>query len=296
MKRLLLGAITALAFLFGFASCSGDLHDEPMPVREPVTIEGASWYFVDIAVWGDSDGSQEGLIVNNNNKGLQTDNTKLPTFKAANGGVFYYTYNGVNNGYLNDSYQEDNPSFKPEPGKIRIYVYTAIDEPCLHHWGDLCSETAWPGTRMIKVGEVAKTEVTKTMTIKTVKVTDLPDSFNGKEVSFVGGFNNFGNPSEYKKIIKDNTFEYTFDPALEISVKGIVDEPTTTDIKIASTDWKQQICSLSGDNEKIAVIDGAKNITITGVAVKTDVNDWGTPDDLSDDGLNALTLFSISYN
>ena len=47
--------------------------------------------------------------------------------------------------------------------------------------------------------------------------------------------------------------------------------------------------------EKIAIIDGAENVVITGVVKDTSINNWGTPNDTSDDGLNAKTLFSIKY-
>ena len=48
-------------------------------------------------------------------------------------------------------------------------------------------------------------------------------------------------------------------------------------------------------NEKIAIIDGAENVVITGVVKDNSINNWGTPNDTSDDGLNAKTLFSIKY-
>ncbi len=37
MKKLITGAVAALALLFGFASCSGDLHDDE---KNPIDLSG----------------------------------------------------------------------------------------------------------------------------------------------------------------------------------------------------------------------------------------------------------------
>ena len=50
MRKLLTSIIAATALLFGFVSCSGDLHDLEEPKHEPVTIADASWYYYDITV------------------------------------------------------------------------------------------------------------------------------------------------------------------------------------------------------------------------------------------------------
>lgn len=302
MKKLLISIITATALLFGFASCSGDLHDLEVPKHEPVTIADASWYYYDITVYGDNDG-KTGKFILNGSAGQSTD-TAMPSFEAKKGGVFYFTANTANKNAdkkyeLLTSYQEDNPVFTPVPGKVRFYIYTNETACNFYCFGNDDSfesmDGSWPGLAMVKDGEVAKVETTKKMSIASIRIEGLPDSFNGKELSFVGTYNSFANPSNYKATVSGNVFEYTFASGLEISGKGPADEVTYSQIKIATSDWKLAICSLKGENEKIAIIDGAENVVITGVVKGTSINDWGTPGDSSDDGLNAKTLFSIKY-
>lgn len=302
MKKLLTSIIAATALLFGFVSCSGDLHDLEEPKHEPVTIADASWYYYDITVYGDN--KDTGKFILNNGSGGQSTDTAMPSFEAKKGGVFYFTADKTKlpdgkKYELLTSYQEDNPAYKPEPGKVRFYIYTN-ESPCNFYCfgNDDSFETmdgSWPGSAMIKDGEVAKVETTKKMSIASIRIEGLPDSFNGKELSFVGTYNSFANPSNYKATVSDNVFEYTFASGLEISGKGPADEVTYSQIKIATSDWKLAICSLAGENEKIAIIDGAKNVVITGVVKETSINNWGTPADPTDDGLNAKTLFSIKY-
>lgn len=301
MKKLLISIIAATALLFGFASCSGDLHDLEVPKHEPVTIADASWYYYDITVYGDNDGATGKLIVNGDTK--QSTDTAMPAFTAKDGGVFYFTADksktDADGKYsLLTSYQTDNPAYTAVPGTVRFYVYTNETSCNFYYWNNsnaFAGSAGWPGSAMIKDGEVAKVETTKKMSIASIRIEGLPDSFNGKELSFVGTYNSFANPSNYKATVSGNVFEYTFASGLEISGKGPADEVTYSQIKIATSDWKLAICSLAGVNEDIAIIDGAKNVVITGVVKDTSINNWGTPNDTSDDGLNAKTLFSIKY-
>ena len=301
MKKLLISIITATALLFGFASCSGDLHDLEVPKHEPVTIADASWYYYDITVYGDNDGNTGKFIVNGDTK--QSTDTAMPAFTAKDGGAFYFTADksktDADGKYsLLTSYQTDNPAYTAKPGTVRFYVYTNETSCNFYYWDNanaFAGSAGWPGSAMTKDGEVAKVETTKKMSIASIRIEGLPDKFNGKELSFVGTYNSFANPSKYKAIVSGNVFEYTFDSGLEISGKGAADEVTYSEIKIATSDWKLAICSLEGENEKIAIIDGAENVVITGVVKSSSINEWGTPLDPSDDGLNAKTLFSIKY-
>ena len=301
MKKLLTSIIAATALLFGFVSCSGDLHDLEEPKHEPVTIADASWYYYDITVYGDNDGKTGKFIVNGDTK--QSTDTAMPAFKAKDGRVFYFTADksktDADGKYsLLTSYQTDNPAYTAKPGTVRFYVYTNETSCNFYYWDNanaFAGSAGWPGSAMTKDGEVAKVETTKKMSIASIRIEGLPNEFNGKELSFVGTYNSFANPSKYKAIVSGNVFEYTFDSGLEISGKGAADEVTYSEIKIATSDWKLAICSLEGENEKIAIIDGAENVVITGVVKDTSTNNWGTPNDTSDDGINAKTLFSIKY-
>ena len=87
MKKLL-SVFAAAAMLFGFASCSGDLHDKEVVLPVPVTIEDASWYYYDITVYGDN--TSTGNFILNGSAGQSLD-TAMPSFEAKKGGVFYFT-------------------------------------------------------------------------------------------------------------------------------------------------------------------------------------------------------------
>ena len=217
MKKLLISIIAATALLFGFASCSGDLHDLEVPKHEPVTIADASWYYYDITVYGDNDGATGKLIVNGDTK--QSTDTAMPAFTAKDGGVFYFTADksktDADGKYsLLTSYQTDNPAYTAVPGTVRFYVYTNETSCNFYYWDNsnaFAGSAGWPGSAMTKDGEVAKVETTKKMSIASIRIEDLPDAFNGKELSFVGTFNSFTNPSDYKATVSNNVFEYTFD-------------------------------------------------------------------------------------
>ena len=77
MKKLIISAITAAALLFGFASCSGDLHDDE---KGGASQGSGSWYYISA---GTPDGAPT-IIFNNANK--QTAN--LANTKSS-GNVFF---------------------------------------------------------------------------------------------------------------------------------------------------------------------------------------------------------------
>lgn len=113
MKKLITSAVAALALLFGFVSCSGDLHDAEMPKHEPVTIDGAAWYYYDLTVSGDNDG-KSGKFILNGSSGQSVD-TFMPVFDA-NGGAIYFTADvakkDADGKYeVLTSYQTDNPDY-----------------------------------------------------------------------------------------------------------------------------------------------------------------------------------------
>ena len=160
MKKLLISIITATALLFGFASCSGDLHDLEVPKHEPVTIADASWYYYDITVYGDNDGNTGKFIVNGDTK--QSTDTAMPAFTAKDGGAFYFTADksktDADGKYsLLTSYQTDNPAYTAKPGTVRFYVYTNETSCNFYCFGNDDSfesmDGSWPGSAMTKIGK-----------------------------------------------------------------------------------------------------------------------------------------------
>jgi hypothetical protein len=168
MKKIILTALTVL-MIFGLVGCSGVLHNTPAPVQEAVKIDGASWYSYDITVWGNNDPADEkpsNIIINDNGKGKQTVDTKLPAFEASKGGVAYYTLDAtkpLKDGKfeLNVAYQDDNPAYTAKPGVLRVYVYTNLENPTIYIWDDAdCpfeKSSAWPGSPIALAGVEAGT-------------------------------------------------------------------------------------------------------------------------------------------
>lgn len=159
MKKLITSAVAALALLFGFASCSGDLHDEEMPKHEPVTIDGAAWYYYDITVYGDNDG-KSGKFILNGSEGQSVD-TIMPEFAAKDGGALYFTADATKKNAdgkyeLLTSYQTDNPTYTATPGTIRFYIYTneiSCNFYCFDNDNSFKTmDGKWPGQGMSKIG------------------------------------------------------------------------------------------------------------------------------------------------
>lgn len=159
MKKLITSAVAALALLFGFASCSGDLHDAEMPKHEPVKIDGAAWYYYDITVYGDNDG-KSGKFILNGSAGQSVD-TIMPEFTAKAGAVVYFTADvakkDADKKYeLLTSYQTDNPAYTATPGTIRFYIYTNETSPNFYCFGNdnafATMDGSWPGKAMTKIG------------------------------------------------------------------------------------------------------------------------------------------------
>lgn len=182
MKKIILAALTVL-MMFGLVSCSGVLHDTPVPKNEPVKIDDASWYYYDITIWGDNTDKAQ-IIINDGDK-LQSGDTKLPAYKASEGAVFYYTMDKANK-ELKVSYQKDEPEYTAKPGVVRIYVYTNITTPTAYYWDGAFAGPTWPGKAINKVGAVVVPTYDATATLASITITGLPSELNGKTVYLTG--------------------------------------------------------------------------------------------------------------
>lgn len=278
MKKLITSAVAALALLFGFASCSGDLHDAEMPKHEPVTIDGAAWYYYDITVYGDNDG-ESGKFILNGSAGQSVD-TIMPKFAAKDGGAVYFTAdaakkNADNKYELLTSYQTDNPAYTATPGTIRFYIYTN-ETGCKFYTFDggnaFTGSAGWPGNAMTKDGEVAKQTYDAKAKLKSITVTGLPDDLNGKEIYLTGNPFGWAQPGEgdSKKVtISDNKISLT-DLNIELSVSGVeVGKLGVQEMKFAAAGWtKPEVTAAEGKNFKIIVENGA-DVNLVGVYTGT---------------------------
>ena len=278
MKKLLTSIIAATALLFGFVSCSGDLHDLEEPKHEPVTIADASWYYYDITVYGDNNGKTGKFIVNGDTK--QSTDTAMPAFTAKDGGVFYFTADksktDAEGKYsLLTSYQTDNPAYTAVPGTVRFYVYTNETSCNFYYWDNsnaFAGSAGWPGNSMTKAGEVAKETYDASATLKSITITGLPEALNGKEVYLTGNPMGWAEPGTEKTVkvtVSGNKISLT-GLNIELSAKGVfVGQIGSEEMKFASSGWtKPEITAANGSNFKIAVIDGAE-IDLVGVYTGT---------------------------
>lgn len=272
MKKLLTSIIAATALLFGFVSCSGDLHDLEEPKHEPVTIADASWYYYDITVYGDN--TSTGNFILNGSAGQSTD-TAMPSFEAKKGGVFYFTANTANKNAdkkyeLLTSYQEDNPVFTPVPGKVRFYIYTNESACNFYCFGNDDSfesmDGSWPGFAMVKDGEVAVENYDATMQIASITVTGIPAEYQSLTLYSVGDLvGGWSFAESNKSVISGDKLTITYATPLTVTATGPVESIPSKGFKIATSDWKKQISnSIAGGNVDISVLNG-KKVDLIGV-------------------------------
>lgn len=277
MKKLITSAVAALALLFGFASCSGDLHDAEMPKHEPVTIDGAAWYYYDITVYGDNNGESGKFILNGSAR--QSVDTIMPKFAVKAGGAVYFTAdiakkNADDKYELLTSYQTDNPAYTAKPGTIRFYIYTNEKNPnfyCFDNNDAFVGSPAWPGSPMSRLGEAAAIDYK--MTLKKVIVKNLPAELNGKTVGYRGGLvdSGWGFKSENSGVIKNGTVEVPVDK--EYVVSSNTGYASTSEFKIADDAWGTSIGKGFDDgndaaNVSLLLVDGA-TVNIVGYYVET---------------------------
>lgn len=280
MKKLITSAVAALALLFGFASCSGDLHDAEMPKHEPVTIDGAAWYVYDLTVYGDNAGdAKTGKFILNGSSGQSVD-TDMLEFTAKAGGVFYFTADvskkDADGKYtLLTSYQSDKPVHKAVPGTVRFYIYTNETACKFYCFGNdnafKSMEGSWPGSPMSKLGEAAAIEYK--MTLKKVIVKNLPAELDGKTVGYRGGLvdSGWGFKSENSGVIKNGTVEVPVDK--EYVVSSNTGYASTSEFKIADDAWGTSIgkgfdSGNDAANVSLLMVDGA-TVNIVGYYVET---------------------------
>ena len=270
MKKLL-SVFAAAAMLFGFASCSGDLHDKEVVLPVPVTIEDASWYYYDITVYGDN--TSTGNFILNGSAGQQSSDTAMPSFEAKKGGVFYFTADKTklaDGKYeLLTSYQEDNPAYTPVPGKVRFYIYTnetGCNFYCFGNDESFAGSASWPGLAMVKDGEVAVENYDATMQIASITVTGIPAEYQSLTLYSVGDLVGGWSFAESNKgNISGDKLTITYATPLTVTATGPVESIPSKDFKISTDGWAKQISnSTTGGNVSISVLNG-KKVDVIGV-------------------------------
>ena len=281
MKKLL-SVFAAAAMLFGFASCSGDLHDKEVVLPVPVTIEDASWYYYDITVYGDN--TSTGNFILNGSAGQSLD-TVMPSFEAKKGGVFYFTADKTklaDGKYeLLTSYQEDNPAYTPVPGIVRFYIYTnesACKFYCFGNDESFAGSSAWPGLAMVKDGEVAVENYDATMQIASITVTGIPAEYQSLTLYSVGDLvGGWSFVDSNKAVISGDKLAITYATPLTVTATGPVESIPSKDFKIATDGWKNAITNetAADANVSISVLNG-KKVAIIGTVNDQKCDDFAT--------------------
>ena len=261
MKKLILSAITALAFLFGFASCSGDLHDSV--VIDPNAMEGYWSYSVFDASQATS--GSVGVIVSVKMGTTQSGAFGSPDFviPATAGSVQAIIWDGSAGSDLSVSTRTDCPSLESlgvtlQSNEFAIIVFTKTATCDLWVYDSEDSDAnlsggTWPG-----VSTTATVAVEKPSTVSitpTVIATGLPEELNGTTLYFTGNFNGWAPPGEEGSIecIVSNGSVSVLLPSMEIEAEG---EGFALAGKFASSGWsKPEICSVNdkGEGADIAV-------------------------------------------
>ena len=257
MKKLL-SVFAAAAMLFGFASCSGDLHDDVK--IDPNAMKGYWSYRVLSAA--DVAPSGEVAVIANCDAG-QTGAYGSPDFKvpATAGTVNYLVWDGIGGTNFTVSGRTDAPTIDLGDGEFGICVFTPYVTVNLYCYGGEGTDDVWPGVETTATVEVEMVKVV--INDATVTAKELPDALNGKTLYFTGAFNNWTTPGDAGTIegtvtngsititLPELSGEFAPGAAQEIIVEG----------KFASTGWS--VPEIAGSvNSKGDGIDNVK-VTIT---------------------------------
>ena len=141
MKKLL-SVFAAVAMLFSFASCSGDLHDDVK--IDPNAMKGYWSYRVLSAA--DVAPSGEVAVIANCDAG-QTGACGSPDFKvpATAGTVNYLVWDGIGGTNFTVSGRTDAPTIDLGDGEFGICVFTPYVTVNLYCYGGEGTDDAWPG-------------------------------------------------------------------------------------------------------------------------------------------------------
>ena len=141
MKKLL-SVFAAVAMLFGFASCSGDLHDDVK--IDPNAMKGYWSYRVLSAA--DVAPSGEVAVIANCDAG-QTGAYGSPDFKvpATAGTVNYLVWDGIGGTNFTVSGRTDAPTIVLGDGEFGICVFTPYVTVNLYCYGGEGTDDVWPG-------------------------------------------------------------------------------------------------------------------------------------------------------
>ena len=274
MKKLLLSAITALAFLFGFASCSGDLHDAQIIDLTGYCIIGSvleaqgpgGWEANGKAplVYNEADGTYSATATatgtGQNSKGDKGDAFAIIQIGDSSWATAYRLAQPKSEG-------DSAPVFAADGGTCQVYQGQSAD--CMvipgTEEGDKINILVKPSTTYIEV----------TVTLEKGAAPALPTPYLLDGYYLVGctaiGFNNFSFSSD--NLIWGANIDKTSGDV--VYVKDFSYTPCSDDwhenaeaaVKLSTSDWKNSFgkTALSVGNDFVALEESEDNILVSGL-------------------------------
>lgn len=161
MKKLITSAVAALALLFGFASCSGDLHDDVFV--DPNAMQG-NWFYKVIDIPATSESIN--IIFSDG-----TNQTKdITGVKPTGGSVAYLWASKTREDTAVESKRTDCPdkSSLGGEGKLVVYCFSNASKVNIWAWDGDANFTGgtWPGLEMSTDAEIKIEKVNVSLTFK----------------------------------------------------------------------------------------------------------------------------------
>ena len=249
MKKLL-SVFAAVAMLFGFASCSGDLHDDVK--IDPNAMKGYWSYRVLSAA--DVAPSGEVAVIANCDAG-QTGAYGSPDFKvpATAGTINYLVWDGINGTDFTVSGRTDAPTIDLGDGEFGICVFTPYVTVNLYCYGGEGTDDAWPGV------EATATAVAQPVSYYVSAVKLVGYEMQGSAIYALEGWvpgNDWGEGSPNKTSVaeSDGSYLITFDTPAKME---------TTDLDLPNATIKVQIIDFIDETNFWAVgnkVEGGSNV------------------------------------
>lgn len=164
MKKLITSAVAALALLFGFVSCSGDLHDDVFV--DPNAMEG-NWFYTAIDISALPETSKTiNIIFNDGTNQTKTIEDVNPTA----GSVAYLWASKTKEDIAAESKRTDCPdkSSLGGEGKLVVYCFSNASKVNIWAWAGNANFTGgtWPGLSMTTDAEIKIENVKVSLTFK----------------------------------------------------------------------------------------------------------------------------------
>lgn len=249
MKKLL-SVFAAVAMLFGFASCSGDLHDDVK--IDPNAMKGYWSYRVLSAA--DVAPSGEVAVIANCDAG-QTGAYGSPDFKvpATAGTVNYLVWDGIGGTNFTVSGRTDAPTIDLGDGEFGICVFTPYVTVNLYCYGGEGTDDAWPGV------EATATAVAQPVSYYVSAVKLVGYEMQGSAIYALEGWvpgNDWGEGSPNKTSVaeSDGSYLITFDTPAKMETTDL-DLPNAT-IKVQIIDFIDETNFWADGNK----VEGGSNV------------------------------------